>query len=73
MSKTRPTSGRRPGGRPNDPDDPSSPIRELLLVELRRLHDVKQRMVVEGLNDEAASLETSIADLEWQCSELGGK
>lgn len=48
------------------------PIGRLLRGEVNRLQRIKARMIVEGMYDEAGSLETVIADLQWQCAEFQG-
>ncbi|MGH3651185.1 MAG: hypothetical protein ACRDU9_10810 [Acidimicrobiia bacterium] len=41
-----------------------------LQTEMSRLAAIAGALNSEGLAEEAQSLETTIADLEWQCEEL---
>lgn len=38
--------------------------------EAQRLADLASSLRSEGLDEQAMSLETTIADLQWQCDEL---
>lgn len=48
----------------------STPRRSIQTV-MKRLADISGTLSSKGMEDEAKSLETTIADLSWQCEELG--
>lgn len=48
----------------------STPRRSIQTV-MKRLTTISGTLNSSGLEDEAKSLETTIADLGWQCEELG--
>lgn len=60
----------RPGRKNQSTSGASRRIVELLLAELWRLEEIRAAMTTEGLDEEAGSLETTIADLQWQYEEL---
>lgn len=60
----------RPGRNNQSTSGASRRIVELLLAELWRLEEIRAAMTTEGLDEEAGSLETTIADLQWQYEEL---
>lgn len=47
-----------------------STMRHNIQTEIKRLTAIADTLSSEGLEDEAKSLETTIADLRWQCEEL---
>lgn len=49
----------------------STPTRSIETV-MKRLAAIAGALDSKGLEDEAKSLETTIADLTWQCEELHG-
>ena len=46
--------------------------RSNLEAVMERLAKMARTLSLEGRNDAAHSLETTVADLRWQCDELGG-
>jgi hypothetical protein len=46
--------------------------RSNLEAVMERLAKIARALSLEGRNDAAHSLETTVADLRWQCDELGG-
>lgn len=48
----------------------SPSIRRSIQIVMKRLARISAALDSEGLEDEAKSLETTIADLHWQCEEL---
>jgi hypothetical protein len=48
----------------------STPRRSIQTV-MKRLAYISGTLSSKGMEDEAKSLETTIADLGWQCEELG--
>lgn len=51
----------------------SKRIATLLLAELKRLEEIRAAMTIEGFDEEAGSLATTVADLQWQYEELEGR
>ena len=48
----------------------SPSLRRSIQTAMKRLARIAAALDSEGLEDEAKSLETTIADLHWQCEEL---
>lgn len=48
----------------------TSTLRRSIQTEIKRLAAIADTLSSEGLEDEAKSLETTIADLRWQCEEF---
>ena len=74
-NRTRPlgTSHTTPGRKPESTTGASRRIGKLLLAEIERLEGIRAAMTIEGLDEEAGSLVTTIADLQWQYTELEGR
>lgn len=45
-------------------------LRRRIQSVIERLTGIAENLHSEGLEDEAMSLETTIADLHWQCEEM---